>query len=106
MKFLILIILTTIFYSLGAYFSKLYANSKIFNLELALCVILSYCLVSFTWLYIMRMKNQLAIMGVLFATICGLTELIIGIYIFGEPLTIYSKIGIFFGFISIIFLTI
>jgi multidrug transporter EmrE-like cation transporter len=100
----ILVVIAMTFYGFGEYFSKLFAN--IGGSKFALLALLFYILTSICFLPALKKLNSLSILGTIWNVGYMIITLGIGILIFHETLTILQIIGIIFGFIAIILLSI
>ena len=100
----LIFLLSMVFYGLGEYFSKGFANTS--SSKSAVFALLSYMAGAATWLPALKRLNSLSILGTIWNVGYMIITLCLGIYVFGEPLTTIKIVGLIFGLISIILLSI
>lgn len=103
MNYIVWLVISSICYAIGGYFSKKYALSQ--DTFLLICLLIAYNIGSITWIPAICQKSDLALVGTLWAVLSSLITIIVGIVIFQESITLLNGIGIFFAIISIIFLS-
>ena len=97
------IVIAMIFYSVGEVLSKKFGTSPtLFNGFLAW---LFYSVTTVGWLYVFKQYTSLSVLGTIWSICCLAIGLVLGICIFHEPLTTIKIIGLIFGFISVILLS-
>lgn len=88
----------------GDYTSKMFVDSK--NILYALLTVGIYALDSILWMIALNQKNVLSIIGPLWATTTLVGVVLIGAFVFKESLTQIQLVGITFGLLSVIILSI
>ena len=101
--YLIWILISASFYGYGEYLSKKFALKP--GLGIVMILLTSYSLAILTWLCALIQRNQLAILGTLWATLCILVTLGIGLFVFNEKINMMGMAGIFAGGIAIVLLS-
>ena len=108
MKFLLSInyifwlILSALFFAAGEFWSKKFALSPRFSYVILIVAI--YSLGTLAWLPAILQKNSLIIAGAIWTILSLSTTILIGLYIFGEKLSLTGIAGIVVAFIAIILL--
>jgi multidrug transporter EmrE-like cation transporter len=97
------IIISSIFFALGEFVSKKFALSPGWTL-FALFIIVDLMSAA-TWLPAIYEKNQLSITGVVWSIVSLIATVLIGIFAFNERLTLTQSIGLGFGAVSIVLLS-
>lgn len=101
--YLFWIIASSICYAFGEFFSKKFAlEPSIFYFVL---VYSAYSFGVLAWLPAIMQRNQLSIVGVIWAVMSLLTTVLIGAIIFGERLSITGVLGILTALLSVILLS-
>ena len=103
-EIIIYLLIGTVLYSFGDWFSKKYSMAPGFLLGLAALV--SYALTTFCWLPALTKHHSLSILGTIWAVMTTLTAVLIGVLIFKESLTTLQIMGIVLAIISIVLLSI
>jgi multidrug transporter EmrE-like cation transporter len=101
--FLILLV-AMVFYGFGEFFSKMFANTSLS--KFGFLALLFYMLNASCFLPAIKKFNSLSILGTIWNIGYMIITLFVGIFIFGESLTTLQIIGIIFGIISIVLLSI
>jgi multidrug transporter EmrE-like cation transporter len=101
--FWIWITISAIFFALGEFFSKKFALNPGWTL-FALFIVVD--VISATaWLPAIFEKNQLSTTGVIWSIISVAATVRIGVLAFSEKLTMVQCIGLAFGFVSVVLLS-
>lgn len=101
--FLILIV-AMVFYGFGEFFSKMFANTSLS--KFGFLALLFYTFNAVCFLPAIKKFNSLSILGTIWNICYVIITLFIGIFIFGESLTTLQIIGVIFGIVAIILLSI
>jgi multidrug transporter EmrE-like cation transporter len=96
--------LSIICFGFGEYFSKIFTTTP--TVKIACFVVFSYALGSLSWLPAIYKVKLLAVVGTVWTILSLLMTLFIGLVIFHEPITTFQIVGIAFGLVSVILLTI
>lgn len=91
------------FYFCGEIFAKWFANSP--SPKNAILAMLFYTLNTACFLPALTKFNSLSILGTIWSVCYVIITITIGVFIFHEPLTTIKIIGLIFGLISIILLS-
>ena len=96
---LFVLLLSGVFYAAGEYFSKLWGISHSWHLVLlgVLCSALSF----FVWLPALLYRNQLSTIGIAWLIIAMCAELVLGLVVFHEQLSLAQWSGVVFGVIAL-----
>jgi multidrug transporter EmrE-like cation transporter len=92
-----------VFYGYGEYLSKKFALKPGWGIVGILLIFYSLGIVA--WLFALLERNQLAIVGTLWAMLSILSTVCIGLFIFHEQLNLIAIAGIFTAGISIVLLS-
>lgn len=98
------ILLAMVFYGFGEYYAKIYANTD--NFRFAFVAWVGYSLNALLFFPAIKAYNSLSILGTIWNLSYVIITICIGIFIFGEHLTNIQLLGIFFGIMSIVFLSV
>ncbi|MEI8339197.1 MAG: hypothetical protein WCF94_00860 [bacterium] len=101
--YIVWIIISTFFFAIGEYASKKWALSP--TSGFAIIVVLTYVLSSVTWLPAIFQKNQLSIVGVMWAVMSLVLTVLIGVIFFGEKLDTLTIVGIVLAVASVAILS-
>jgi multidrug transporter EmrE-like cation transporter len=97
------LILSAILYAGGEILSKKFALSPKFSLVILILII--YMLDALVWLPAIYQKNQLSVVGTIWAVITLAATVSIGVFMFGEKLNLFGIIGIILAFASVVLLS-
>ena len=97
------LLISVIFFAGGEYLSKQFALTP--SISMVAIVVSVYALGSLLWLPAIFQKNQLAITGTLWLLIGLAATVSIGLFVFGERLSLLQTIGLVFAFISVALLS-
>ena len=97
------LVVSTIFFALGEFFSKKFALNPGWTL-FGYIIIIDIISIS-TWLPAIFEKNHLSTTGAIWSILSLVMTVLIGILLFGEKLTLIQSIGIFLGIISVTLLS-
>ena len=89
---LIWLTLSAIFFAVGEYLSKSYVLSP--RTSVLLLLVSMYAVGALLWIPALKQKPDLAITGTLWSVITLLFTIAIGVFIFGETISLLQKIGI------------
>jgi multidrug transporter EmrE-like cation transporter len=103
-NYIVWLILSAVFFAFGEFLSKKFALNP--SILLVVIIVVVYSVGVLLWLPAILQKNQLSIVGTLWAVLSLLATILIGIIIFSEKLTLLSIAGIIFAFLAVIFLSI
>ena len=95
--------ISAIFFAGGEYLSKHFALAP--SINMASLVVVIYSLGVLAWLPAIFQKNQLAITGTIWLLLGLAATVSIGLFVFGERLSILQIIGLVFAFISVALLS-
>ena len=98
------LLVAMVFYAIGEYSSKKYANTAAINF--AVVAMVGYTINALCFLPAISKMNSLTVLGTIWNLGYVFVTLFIGLCLFREPLTTTQMIGLIFGVISIILLTI
>lgn len=98
------IIIAMIFYTIGEYYSKKYANTSLKSF--GVIALIGYLVNAFCFLPALSKMNSLTVLGTIWNVLYVIITLVIGLVIFRETITTTQMIGVGLGFISIILLSI
>jgi len=102
-NYIVWLIISAVFFAIGEYLSKKFSlNPKI---TYVICILITYSLGALAWLPAILQKNQLSIVGTMWAVLSLLTTILIGTIIFSERLTTSDIIGILLAFAAVIMLS-
>ncbi|MGD0577224.1 MAG: hypothetical protein ABSA74_04065 [Candidatus Staskawiczbacteria bacterium] len=97
-------IVAMVFYGFGEFFSKMFANTSLS--KFGFLALLFYTFNAVCFLPAIKKFNSLSILGTIWNICYVIITLFIGIFIFGESLTTLQIIGVIFGIVAIILLSI
>jgi multidrug transporter EmrE-like cation transporter len=97
------LIVSAVLFAVGEFLSKKFALSPNWSYIVILLIVDAASLLS--WLPAIMQKNQLSIVGVMWSVLSLLATALIGILIFSEKLNTLSFLGIVFGLISVVLLS-
>jgi len=97
------ILTAMVFYAIGEYSSKEYANTSV--LRYGVIAIIGYTINAICFLPALTKMNSLTVLGTIWNLGYVFTTLFIGLIIFREPITTMQMMGLFTGIISIILLS-
>lgn len=86
------LILSALFFALGEYQSKLWAQSP--GIRGVILVVVAYAFGTVTWLPALLHKNELAVMGTAWLLLATVATVIIGIFVFGESVNKSQLVGL------------
>lgn len=98
-----LIFISMIFYGIGEYYSKKYANNP--TLIFAVLSVLFFALNAIGYLPALARWNSLSVLGTIWNVGYFLVTIAMGVFVFQEHLTTQQIVGIVFGLISVILLS-
>jgi multidrug transporter EmrE-like cation transporter len=101
--FWIWITVSAIFFALGEFFSKKFALNPGWTL-FVLFIMIDFVSAA-TWLPAIFEKNQLSTTGVIWSIASVGATVLIGVLAFSEKLTLIQCIGLAFGFVSVVLLS-
>lgn len=101
--YLMWLFVSMIFYGYGEYLSKKFALKP--DPGIVALLLISYSLGILAWLCALIQRNQLAIVGTLWATLSILSTIAIGFFIFNEKINTIGVAGIITGGIAIVLLS-
>lgn len=96
------LLLSALFFGFGEYLSKRFASAPSWKLGIAVVVVDAIGVI--LWLPALFNRNQLSIVGVLWALLGATVTLCIGLLLFKESLTWIQWIGILCAFIALVLL--
>ena len=97
------IIVGMIFYTIGEYYAKKYANTSLKSFGFA--SLIGYFICTCCFLPALSKYNSLSILGTIWNLLYLIITLFLGIIVFKETLTTVQIVGIGFGFIAIILMS-
>lgn len=100
----LIFIVSMIFYGLGEYFSKGFANTG--SSKSVVFALLSYLAGAATWLPALKRFNSLSVLGTIWNVGYIIISIVLGVVVFGEVLTTLQIIGLILGIAAIICLSI
>jgi multidrug transporter EmrE-like cation transporter len=104
MNYIYWLIASSVFFAFGEFVSKKFAlNPKI---SLVIYMLIFYSIGALVWLPAILQKNQLSIVGVLWSVMSMLTTILLGLFVFGEKLSVVGIFGVMAAFVAIILLSI
>jgi len=98
------IVIGMIFYIIGEYYAKKYANISL--RYFGAISLFGYSIGTVCWLGALSKYNSLSILGTMWNVLYIIITLVMGIVIFKESITTIQIVGLFFAFIAIILLSI
>ena len=104
MHYLLWILVSSVFYALGEYFSKRYALEP--RIHFVLLVVASYSIGVLLWLPAIRQRNHLIIASTIWSVIALGMTMLIGALVFGERLTPVNYVGLVCGALAVVLLSI
>ena len=99
-----LTLVALVFYSVGEYYSKTYADTG--RKSLAAIATLAYLVCTILWFPTLKNNNHLAIMSVIWSVAYALVGITIGLSVFQEKLTLIQWVGTALGVVAILLLSI
>ncbi len=103
LHYIVWLIISAVFFAAGEFLSKKFALSPKFSTVIYILLACSAGVLA--WLPAILQKNQLSIVGTLWAVLSLLTTILIGLIIFNEKLNLTSIIGIIFAILAVILLS-
>jgi multidrug transporter EmrE-like cation transporter len=97
------LLLAMTFYSVGDYYAKVYANTHM--LKYGILAFVTYCTNTLCFLLAISKFNSLSVLGTIWNVAYVVVTLFIGVAIFKEPLTTLQLIGVGFGVVSVVLLS-
>ena len=91
-------------YFIGTYHSKVYADTL--QIKYAIYSALEFLITTTSWLVLLANVNKLAIIGSIWSICCCLITIFLAVIVFRENISNIQMIGIGFGFISIVLMSI
>lgn len=98
------IVVSSVFFAFGEFISKKFALNPGWGLFLAFLVVDTIS--ASAWIPAIFEKNQLSITGVMWSIVSLMATVLIGLLVFNEKLTLVQSIGIMFGMVSVILLSV
>ena len=98
------IIIAMVFYAVGEILSKMFANTPL--PKTGILAVLCYTLNAACFLPALQKLNSLTILGTIWNICYVIVTLVIGLFVFGEPITTLQIVGLVFGLVSIVLLSI
>lgn len=92
-----------IFYAAGEILAKIFANTP--STKTGIMAVVFYTLNAMCFLPAIKKFNSLSVLGTIWNVCYVIVTLIVGIFIFHEPLTTIKVVGLIFGLVSIILLS-
>lgn len=93
------IAIAMVFYALGEYFSKLYADNP--RTWCAVLSVLSYTATAVLWLPALSRHNHLAVLGTVWTMTATVVTLLVAFLLFHERVNSYQAIGVAVGLVAI-----
>jgi len=97
------ILLAMVFYAIGEYSSKVYANTSLYRY--GVIAMIGYMINALCFLPALSRMNSLTILGAIWNLGYVFITLFLGLVLFREPVTTTQMIGLVFGIISIVLLS-
>ncbi len=97
------IVIAMVFYTIGEYFSKKYANTSLKSFGLISW--LGYSINAFCFLPALAQYNSLTILGTVWNVLYMVLTLFVGLVLFKETITTMQMVGLCFAFVSIILMS-
>lgn len=97
------LLISVIFYGIGEYISKTWANSPS-SIEV-IAVVSASALSAFFWLPALFSENKLAEMGTAWLILATISTVVIGVFVFGERLTPMQWAGAVLALVAFLLLT-
>jgi len=101
-NYLVWLGLCGVIFAIGEYLSKKFALEP--KVKTFIYIFLVYSIGTPTWLLALVQRNQLAVVGTIWSVAALLATIFIGVFVFGEKVSLFGMIGILLAFASIIFL--
>ena len=89
--YLVWLLISAGFYGYGEYLSKKFALKP--ETGVLAVLLISYSFAVLTWLCALIQRNQIAVLGTLWATLCILTTVCIGLFVFNEKINMMGMAG-------------
>ena len=100
----IIFLIGMVFYFIGTYHSKIYADTL--EIKYAVFSSLEFLVTTISWLVLLSYVNKLAIVGAIWSIVCCFITLFLAFVVFKEIITPIQIVGLFFGFTSIVLMSI
>ena len=100
MNWVICTIIALVFYAVGEYYAKIYANTGKINVVILAMIAYMACVA--LWFPALKGNNKLVLMGTIWTVGYALIGLVIGTFLFQEHCTIKQYVGIGLGILSIL----
>jgi multidrug transporter EmrE-like cation transporter len=100
----LIILVASVFYGFGEYYSKIYANTA--SIKALLTSLGFYNLTSLCFFPAIKRMNSLSVLGTIWNVAYMIVTIFLGVVVFGEVLTTLQIIGIILGIAAIICLSI
>jgi uncharacterized membrane protein len=100
----IIFLVGMILYFIGTYHSKIYADTL--ELKYAILSSIEFLITTISWLVLLSYVNKLAIVGAIWSIVCCFITLFLAFVVFHESITVTQMVGLVFGFISIVLMSI
>lgn len=103
LNYIVWLIISAAFFAAGEYLSKKFALNPRF--VYVICILVTYSLGALAWLPAILQKNQLSIVGTMWAVLSLVITIFIGVVIFSEKLTVSDIIGIALALLAVFMLS-
>lgn len=97
------LLISAAWFTAGEYLSKRWGMHPSFGF--AVVVVLTYAIGTFAWLPALLHKNQLALMGMLWAILATVATISVGVLIFRETLTVLQWVGVGLALVALTLLS-
>lgn len=97
------LIISAILFAIGEFLSKKFALNP--SWEYVVVTVFVYLLGSLAWLPAILQKNQLSIVGAIWAVLTLVATILIGVVIFNEHLSVVGIVGVCFAIIAVALLS-
>lgn len=102
MHYLLWLSLSAVFFAIGEYWSKKFANEQ--RASYIGVILAAYLLTSIFWLPALVQKNHLAVVGTVWSVITLMVTILMGVVVFGERLSGPQWLGVGLATMSIVLL--
>jgi uncharacterized membrane protein len=103
-KVSIIFILAMATYFIGTYHSKRYADTM--EMKYAVYASIEFLFTTITWLMILTQVNKLAIIGAIWSICCCFITILLAFMVFNETMTTTQIVGLMFGVVAIVLMSI
>lgn len=97
------LIISAVLFAIGEFLSKKFAMNP--SWSYVIVTIIFYLFGSLTWLPAILQKNQLSVVGAIWAVLTLVATILIGVVIFNEHLSVVGIIGVCFAIIAVALLS-